>query len=145
MLAGNYAHNGALGVGRIEDWATHLIEQEVSAYKDCAHGAGLAIIFPAWMQYVYKTDIDRFVQFFVNVFGMDDSLEKEEIIESGIQALKDWYHELGMPARLSEIDVPESAFGKLSEACVRDFPNNRIGGFMQIGANDICEIYKLAL
>ncbi|MDD4700366.1 MAG: iron-containing alcohol dehydrogenase, partial [Oscillospiraceae bacterium] len=74
MWAGMVAHNNLCGVGREQDWASHGIEHELSAVYDCAHGAGLAVVFPAWMTYVYKHDINRFAQMAVNVWGcvMDD-------------------------------------------------------------------------
>ena len=52
MWAGMLAHNNSCGVGREQDWASHQIEHELSAFYDCAHGAGLAVILPAWMEYV---------------------------------------------------------------------------------------------
>ncbi len=65
MWAGTVAHNNLLDTGRIGDWASHQIEHELSALYDIAHGAGLAIVFPAWMKYVYRADMSRFVQFAV--------------------------------------------------------------------------------
>jgi len=63
MWASTIAHNGLLGTGRVGDWASHLIEHELSGLYDVTHGAGLAVIFPAWMKYVYKHRTDKFVQF----------------------------------------------------------------------------------
>ncbi len=74
MWAGTVAHNNLLDTGRIGDWASHQIEHELSALYDIAHGAGLAIVFPAWMKYVYRADMSRFVQFAVRVFGVDLAL-----------------------------------------------------------------------
>src|SRR5690606_2127475 len=71
MWAAAIAHNGLLGTGREEDWGSHMIEHEISGIYDVAHGAGLAVVFPAWMQYVYKTDLGRFVQFAVRVWDVD--------------------------------------------------------------------------
>ena len=64
--------------GRIGDWGSHNIEHELSAQYDIAHGAGLAIIFPAWMKYTYKTDVDRFHQFAVRVMGVDFGYDEKE-------------------------------------------------------------------
>ncbi len=65
MWAGTIAHNDLLGTGREEDWASHAIEHELSGIYDVAHGAGLAVVVPAWMEYVYQENINRFVQFAV--------------------------------------------------------------------------------
>ena len=81
MWAGTVAHNNLLDTGRIGDWASHQIEHELSALYDIAHGAGLAIVFPAWMKYVYRADMSRFVQFAVRVFGVDLAFaEPEQIV-----------------------------------------------------------------
>ena len=57
MWAGMMAHNNSCGVGRVQDWSSHSIEHELSAIYDCAHGAGLAVVFPAWMTYTMKHDM----------------------------------------------------------------------------------------
>ena len=79
MLAGMIAHNNVIGVGREQDWGTHDVEHELSARYDCAHGAGLAVISPAWMKYVYKHDVNRFAQFAVRVWGCDMNFASPEI------------------------------------------------------------------
>ena len=71
-------HNRLFDAGRIGDWGSHNIEHELSAQYDIAHGAGLAIIFPAWMKYTYKTDVDRFHQFAVRVMGVDFGYDEKE-------------------------------------------------------------------
>ena len=70
-FSGTVAHNGLVGMGREQDWACHGMEHELSAIYDVAHGAGLAVLTPGWMQYVYKDNINMFVQFAVNVMGVD--------------------------------------------------------------------------
>src|SRR5690625_6035632 len=71
MWAGTLAHNGLLDTGRIGDWATHMIEHEVSGIYDVTHGAGLTAIFSSWMRYVMNENIDKFVQFAVRVWDVD--------------------------------------------------------------------------
>ena len=53
MWSGTLAHNDICGTRRVQDWASHGIEHELSALYDCAHGAGLAVVMPAWMTFVY--------------------------------------------------------------------------------------------
>jgi alcohol dehydrogenase YqhD (iron-dependent ADH family) len=85
MWAGTIAHNDLLGTGRAGDWASHDIEHELSAIYDIAHGAGLAIIFPAWMSYVYKQDISRFAQFAARVWDVEyNAFNPEETALKGI-------------------------------------------------------------
>ena len=54
MWAGMLAHNNICGVGRVQDWASHHIEHELSAKYDVTHGAGLAVIMPKWRRYVLE-------------------------------------------------------------------------------------------
>lgn len=146
MWVGTLAHNNLLDTGRISCWGTHAIEHELSAYNDVAHGAGLAVAFPAWMKYVYKENTDRFIQFAVRVFDVELAMDKkEEIILESIRRLEEWYKSLGLPTRLSEIDVPESVLRELAEKCVFDKPKKTVGNFKKLTADDIVEIFKLAL
>ncbi|MGI5849700.1 MAG: iron-containing alcohol dehydrogenase, partial [Christensenellales bacterium] len=86
MWAGTLAHNNLLSTGRIGDFASHQIEHELSAINDVAHGAGLSVIFPAWMKYVYKHDIARFTQFAVRVWNVEQSFsDPEKTVLEGIE------------------------------------------------------------
>ena len=87
MWAGTIAHNNLLNTGRTGDWASHDIEHEISGIYDIAHGAGLAIVFPAWMKYVYKHDINRFAKWASNVWNIDyDFFDAEKTVLKGIES-----------------------------------------------------------
>ena len=104
MWAGMLAHNNSCGIGRDQDWASHQIEHELSAFYDCAHGAGLAVVMPAWMEYVCGHDVMRFARFAVNVFGCEmDFPHPERTAQAGIRRLRDFFRTLGMPATLEEV------------------------------------------
>jgi alcohol dehydrogenase len=91
MWAGMLAHNNSCGVGRGQDWASHDIEHELSATYDCAHGAGLAVTFPAWMTYNFKHNVNRFAQLAVRVWGCQMNFENPESTAlEGISALNDF-------------------------------------------------------
>lgn len=143
MWSGNIAHNGLLGTGRIEDWASHNIEHELSAIYDIAHGAGLSIIFPAWMKYVYETDIAKFVQFAHRVFEIsinEDDLEQTAI--EGIEKLESFFHSLNLPTKLSQVNIDKTNFVEMAKKATERGP---IGNFVKLTKNDVLEIYKLAL
>ncbi len=86
MWSGTVAHNNLLNTGRVGDWGSHDIEHELSGIYDVAHGAGLAVIFPAWMKYVYKHDINRFAQFAVRVWNVENSFWSPE--KTAIEGIK---------------------------------------------------------
>ncbi len=142
MWLGTVAHNNFLGCGRTEDWASHAMEHELSALYDIAHGAGLAIVFPAWMKYVNQEQPSRFVQFANRVFSVGGQLnDSAAIVEAGIEALEAWFRKLGMATRLSELNLPTDAFEEMAKkACVY----GPVGGFKPLGEKDVVEVYKLA-
>lgn len=145
MWAGALAHNGLVGTGREEDWASHSIEHELSGIYDIAHGAGLAIVYPAWMKYVYKHDLNRFALFANKIFGIEvnnDNLEETAL--KGIEALEEFYKSIGMPTRLVDADIDEKNIELMAAKTTKE--NTRsLGSFVKLNENDIVEIYKLAL
>ena len=143
MWAGNIAHNGVLGAGREEDWASHSIEHAVSAvYDKLAHGAGLAIILPAWMQYVYKHDIPAFVQFAVRVWGVTDSSKnQEDVALKGIALTKQFFKSLGLPVTLSEVGIKETDLAMLAKKATQFGP---VGSFKKLTEADVLAIYQIA-
>ncbi|APH06447.1 iron-containing alcohol dehydrogenase [Bacillus weihaiensis] len=142
MWSGTIAHNDLLDTGRIGDWASHNIEHELSGIYDLAHGAGLAIIFPAWMKYVYKQDVNRFVQFANRVWDVEIDLnDLERTALAGIHKMEEFFQSIGMPTTLQEVDIDETHFKEMATKATERGP---LGSFVKLSAEDIYEIYKLA-
>jgi len=142
MWLGSLAHNGLLNTGRIGDWGSHRIEHELSGIYDIAHGAGLSIIFPAWLKYVYKENIDRFVQFAVRVFDVNLPMEnKKEIVKEGINKLEEFYRRLQLPVYLHEVNIGDEHFKEMAEKCCKYGP---VGEFKKMYAPDVEAVYNLA-
>ncbi|XQY92243.1 iron-containing alcohol dehydrogenase [Metabacillus sp. HB246100] len=142
MWSGTIAHNDLLDTGRIGDWASHNIEHELSGIYDLAHGAGLAIIFPAWMKYVYKQDVNRFVQFANRVWDVEIDLnDLERTALAGIHKMEEFFQSIGMPTTLQEVDIDETHFKEMATKATERGP---LGSFVKLGAEDVYEIYKLA-
>jgi alcohol dehydrogenase YqhD (iron-dependent ADH family) len=139
MLAGTIAHNGVLGTGREEDWASHRIEHELSAMYDVAHGAGLAVIISAWMKYVYKHDVKKFAQFAREVWGIDG--DDEETALKGIDCIKNFFRQISLPTTLKELGIDNKKLKEMADLCVKKGP---VGNFVKLGANDVLKIYELA-
>ena len=143
MWAGMVAHNNIVGVGRTQDWASHNIEHELSALYDVAHGAGLAVVFPAWMKYVYKHGIPRFAQFAHRVFGVPmDFADQERTALEGIKRLQQTFVSFGLPSDFAgmgarEEDIP-AMVGKLGLT-----DGKTLGGYVPLTAADCTSIYKL--
>ena len=144
MWTGTIAHNNLLDRGRVGDWASHDIEHELSATYDIAHGAGLSIVFPAWMKYVYETDIDRFVQYAIRVWDVSLPLDnKESIVMAAIDRLEAFYRSLGLPVRLSDAGIGAENLHKMAKTALVVYP--QLGNFKKLGADDIEKILRLAL
>ncbi len=142
MWAGTIAHNNLLNTGRVGDWGSHRIEHELSALYDIAHGAGLAIIFPAWMKYVWREDPARFVQFASRVLGVEIAYgNPERAAETAIARLEQFYHSLGLPTRLSEAGIPDDRLREMAHKCTLPGPQ---GNFKKLYEEDVYNIYCLA-
>ena len=147
MWAGMVAHNNLCGVGRDQDWASHGIEHELSAIYDCAHGAGLATVFPAWMTYVMNHDINRFAQAAVRIWGCKmDFMHPEETAKAGIQAFKDFLKSIGMPINFEELGAKEEDIERMAKtACYGDGGSGELGSFVKLNEEDVISIYRLML
>jgi alcohol dehydrogenase YqhD (iron-dependent ADH family) len=123
-----------------------MIEHELSGFNDVAHGAGLSVIVPNWMKYVYKHDLLRFVQFAVRVFGIEENFHNsEETALRGIEALREFFSSLGMPATLKEIGIEERDFSAIAGKVKKfDTAKGTVGNFLPLTNSDILEILKLA-
>jgi alcohol dehydrogenase YqhD (iron-dependent ADH family) len=146
MWCGSLAHNNLAGTGRVGDFASHMIEHELSGFNDVAHGAGLAVVVPNWMKFVYKHDLARFVQFAVEVFGVEQNFHNpEETALRGIKALEEFFTSVGMPKTLHEIGINEKDFTAIAEKTKKfDTEKNTVGNFRPLTSADIVEILKLA-
>ena len=149
MWIANLGHNETVGVGRTQDWASHLIEHELAAVVDCAHGAGLAVIMPAWMEYVMNHDPMRFAQFGVEVFGLPMDYKHPEVTaKAAIDAFRQFAKDIGLPTTLGELGVKEEDIPIIvdhrrnADVVIDTVP---FAQFVPIYAEDMEKILKLAL
>ncbi len=143
MWAGMVAHNNIVGVGRQQDWNSHGIEHELSGLYDVAHGAGLAVIMPAWMEYVHKHDVMRFCQMAVRVFGCHMNFaDPEATAMEGIRRFRSFLHSIGMPINFAELGAKEEDIPVMVEKL--GIGSGKRAGFMELSAEDVTEIYRIA-
>jgi alcohol dehydrogenase YqhD (iron-dependent ADH family) len=140
------AHNGLLGMGREEDWASHRIEHQLSAVYDVAHGAGLAALTPFWMEYVYKDNVGIFAQFAVNVMGVNNCRYKEDAALEGISRLRGFFGSLELPASLADFGIDGKNFERMAQVATgAAFDDEKpLGGLKKLYWQDVLEIYRLA-
>ncbi len=144
MWAGMVAHNNLVGVGREQDWNSHNIEHELSGLYDVAHGAGLAVIMPAWMEYVVNHAAMRFAQMATRVFGCQMNFSNPEITaREGIAKFRKFLHSLGLPINLKELGAKEEDIPTLVKN--QGLNGGRTRGFVQLSEEDITAIYHIAV
>jgi alcohol dehydrogenase YqhD (iron-dependent ADH family) len=144
MWAGTVAHNNLLNTGRIGDWASHDIEHELSAIYDVPHGAGLSVVFPAWMKYVYKHDITRFAQYAVRVWNVDQSFwSPEQTALEGIHRLESFFKSIGLPTTLKDLGITDDRLAEMADKCTNS-DKSTVGNFVKLGRSDVLKILELA-
>ena len=144
MWAGMVAHNDICGVGRDQDWSSHQLEHELSALYDVAHGAGLAVMFPAWMKFVMHHDVMRFAQFAVRVWGCEmDFQQPENTARQGIERYEQFMTSIGMPVRFSELGAKAEDIPTLVKTA--GLGTQTMGSFVKLTEKDIKKIYELAV
>jgi alcohol dehydrogenase YqhD (iron-dependent ADH family) len=135
------ALNGINGAGRNGgDWATHTLEHSLSAFYDIAHGAGLAIVMPAWMKYVYGEKPERFAKLAERVFGINGASPVQNAI-AGIEKLKSFFAEIGAPTSLKEVDIPENMIPELAANAALKSP---FGSLKKIDQDAARAVFELA-
>jgi alcohol dehydrogenase YqhD (iron-dependent ADH family) len=144
MWAGTLAHNDLLGTGRLGDWAAHQIEQEISAVYDVAHGAGLAVVFPAWMKYTLQRNLNKFTQFAVRVWDVEYDFENPEATaREGIRRLEYFYRRIGMPLTLHELQVPDDRLEEIAAKALKPWMKS-VGAVSRFNKEDILAVLQLA-
>jgi alcohol dehydrogenase YqhD (iron-dependent ADH family) len=140
MWTSSLALNGILSYGKTTDWATHGIEHALSAAYDVTHGVGLAVLTPAWMQYVLNTQTqERFLDYAHNIWGLSGTTES--IAQQSITMTKEFFASLGMPTSLHEIGVQQQSLQDMAKVATTFGP---IGKFKKLATSDVLAILKNA-
>lgn len=137
MWCATLALNTVSGLSKTQDWEVHMIEHQVGAYTDCAHGVGLAIVSIPYYRYIYRYGIDKFVRFAKRVWGVDTTeMTKEAAALAGIDRLAEFIRTLGIPTTLREVGATEEMLPLIAKSTIPG------GGYKQLGADEILEILK---
>lgn len=145
MWAGSLAHNNLCGVDREQDWACHMMGHEISALYGATHGATLAMLFPYWMEYVRRHDINRACQFANRVMGVSyNPTHPDNMAMEGVRRLRDFFQRMGMPSTFAEMGIGEPDIELLADKCT-DYGRHTVGHYVELGREQIIEIYKMCL
>ncbi|MGV8980921.1 iron-containing alcohol dehydrogenase [Clostridium sp.] len=143
MWTSSLAINGLLSYGKETEWSVHAMEHELSAYYDITHGVGLAILTPHWMKYILNdSTLDKFVEYGVNVWGIDESGDKYAIANAAIEKTREYYNSLGIPSSLKEVGINEEKLEEMAKQATR---NGNLGNFRVLEAQDVLNIFRASL
>lgn len=144
MWAASLACNGSMMLGLRLDGTSHNIEHELGALYDITHGVGLSIIIPGWYKYIVKDCPQRFIKFATRVFGVEMNYEHPEITAmEGVNRLEQFFKDLNMPTRFSEVGIDDSKFEEIAQR-VYDLWGE-YGDIKKFSKQDTIEILKLCL
>ena len=145
MWIGTIAHNNTVGIGRIQDWATHEIGNELSALYDTPHGATLSIIMGSWMRYIYQKSPERFARYAKEVFGVEWTKENTlEAAYAGILKTEEYFRSMGMPVSFGDFKVPTDEVEKMLDRIAFRGEDDSIGGIVRLNREDCRRIYEMA-
>lgn len=144
MWTSSWAINGMITGGKRHGWSCHLMEHELSAFYDITHGLGLAIVAPRWMEYCLdENTVSKYVQYGVNVFGIDPSLPPMEIARKSIEMTADFFYgTLGLDDTLTKIGIGEEHLEAMSKKACK---GGVIRGFKPLTPEDVLKIFKMCL
>ncbi|MDR3314365.1 MAG: iron-containing alcohol dehydrogenase [Oscillospiraceae bacterium] len=146
--AGSLAHNDLVGKGREQDWACHGMEHELSAVYDIPHGAGLAVLTPAWMRYVYKTNAPMFLQFAREVMGVrTEGRDADGTILEAVTRLQAFFRRMGLAQSLQELGIGEERLEEMAKKATGAAfgEEHGQGHFCQLKWQDVLAIFRAAL
>lgn len=143
MWTSSLAINGLLSYGKRTEWSVHAMEHELSAFYDITHGVGLAILTPYWMKYILDDNtIDNFVEYGINVWGIEASGDKFDIANKAIAKTREYFNSLGIPSTLREVGINDEKIELMAKQAVR---RGQLGNLRTLNAQDVLNIYKAAL
>lgn len=145
MWASSLSHNDLTGCGKIRKFPVHKLEHPVSALHDSiSHGAGLSVLFPAWAQFVMKYDIPKFAQLANRVWDCPmDFDHPERTALAGIEAMKRYFTEIGMPTHMSELGLTPDEYDAIIALTTRG-GTRPVKSYIDLGPEEIRAIYALA-
>lgn len=142
MWTSSWAINGFINGGKRKAWSCHPMEHELSAVYDITHGLGLAILTPRWMEYCLdQTNVDKYVQYGVNVFGIDASLDKMAIAKESIRLTAEFlFDTLGLQRTFGAVGIKREDYAMMAQKACR---YGDIKGFKTLTPTDVERIFEM--
>lgn len=112
MWSATMALNGMIAVGVPQDWATHMIGHELTAFHGIDHGRTLAIVLPGMMNLKRNNKGDKIIQYGERIWGITEGTNNERI-DAAIAKTIAFFESLGVPTTLPEYDVPATTIDRI--------------------------------
>ncbi len=134
MWSATMALNGLIGAGVPQDWATHMIGHELTAFHGIDHARTLAIVLPGMMHIKRESKKEKLLQYGERIWNIKQGTEKERI-DQAISKTVQFFNSLGIPCTLPEYDVPAGTINKISERF--QSRNSKLGEKQDIGYKEV--------
>ena len=145
MWASSLAHNDLTGCGRHKTFTAHKIEHDFSGLHDnITHGAGLSVIFPAWVMHEYKMGPERFAEWAVRIWDAERGEDLESTIKDGVHRMRAFYKSLGMPVTIEELGITPDEYEKLADLTTAGGTRTLPSFGHALTKEDIIDLYRLA-
>lgn len=143
MWASSLAINGLTSCGTGNAWSCHAIEHQLSAYYDITHGAGLAVVTPAWFEHILsEKTLDKFVSYGRNVWGIKGG-KPFAVAKEAIAKTREFFSSLGLPETLRGLGIDSSElFHEMAAKAVKEDLAN---AYMPLTEDDVVAIYSACL
>lgn len=142
------ALNGWIQIGTDAAFPVHIIEHVLSAHHDIPHGAGLAVVNPAWMRFAAKVRPARFAQFGQRVFGLPAKHAGDVgCAQEGVDRFEAFLRSIGCPTRLSQLQIGESMLSRYAQDTLRIAHDNEgcLPGRPRMRETEIIEVLRSVL
>jgi len=134
MWSATMALNGLIGVGVPQDWATHMIGHELTAYHGIDHAQTLAIVLPGIMHIKREQKQAKILQLGERVWGILDGTVDERIDET-IRKTVEFFESVGIQTKLPDYSVTTETIDTI---CSRfEKRGYKVGEKRNIGPEDI--------
>ena len=142
MWAASLAENRIIKTGKTKDFQAHNMEHQLSAYTDCNHGEGLAVLHPAYYRHICMDGLGKFMRFAERVWGLcrEDYESDEEFALAGVDALASFIKEMGLPTTLRDLGFGSDEHKMLKEIADSCFISQ--GAFRPLTNEEVLDIYE---
>jgi NADP-dependent alcohol dehydrogenase len=142
MWAATQALNGVIGCGVIQDWSTHMIGHELTAFFGIAHAESLAIVLPGMWTHQFEHKKGKLAQLARRIWHITDG-DTDSQARAAIDKTVEFFHSVSMPTQLSYYNIGKAGIEKIVERFEQR--NAALGEHQAIKAAQVREILQMCV